>query len=144
MQPPFLTPRVRDLTGSYLTEGSQLLQVADLSELRARIYVSEYDLYKIQKSAQAKLQVQGVLKKWHAQIVSIAPAPTEMDPRLLGKVALKGMNPPHFYFVDLFVQDADFTLKPGMIGVARVYGERRSLLGLGREIVSNFWGRKIW
>jgi hypothetical protein len=54
------------------------------------------------------------------------------------------MNPPHFYFVDLFVQDADFTLKPGMIGVARVYGERRSLLGLGREIVSNFWGRKIW
>jgi putative peptide zinc metalloprotease protein len=139
-----ITPRVRDLTGSYLTEGSQLLQIADLSELRARIYVSEYDLYKIQKSAQTKLQVQGVLKKWHARIVSIAPAPTEMDPKLLGKVELKGMNPPHFYFVDLFVQDPSFTLKPGMIGVARVYGERRSLLGLGWEIVSDFWGRKLW
>ncbi len=139
-----ITPRVQDLTGSYLTEGSQLLEVADLSELRARIYVSEYELYKIHESAQAKLQVQGIPKKWHARIVSIAPEPTEMDPRLLGKVELKGMNPPHFYFVDLFVQDPGFTLKPGMIGVARVYGQRRSLLGLGRGILSDFWGRKLW
>jgi multidrug resistance efflux pump len=139
-----LTPRLRDLIGSYLTEGSPLLQVADVSELRARIYVSEFDLSKIQKSAQAKLHVQGVPKKWHAQIVSIAPGPTEMDPKLLGNVELKGMNPPHFYLVDLVVQDPGFTLKPGMIGVARVYGERRSLLGLGREMISDFWGRKLW
>ena len=67
-----------------------------------------------------------------------------MDPKLLGKVELKGMNPPHYYFVDLFVQDVGLTLKPGMIGVARVYGQRRSLLGLGLEMVSDFWGRKLW
>ncbi len=139
-----LTPRVRDLTGSYLAEGGPLLQVADLSQFRARIYVSEYDLYKIQKSAQAKLQVQGLLKKWQAQIVSIAPRPTEMDPKLLGEVELKGMNPPHFYLVDLVVQNPDLALKPGMIGVARVYAERRSIVGMGWEMVSNFWGRKLW
>jgi putative peptide zinc metalloprotease protein len=139
-----ITPRVRDLTGSYLTEGSQLLQIADLSELRARIYVSEYDLYRIQKSAQAKLQVQGVFMKWHAQIISMAPGPTEMDPKLLGNVELKGMNPPHYYLVDLVVQNPDLALKPGMIGVARVYGERRGLLGLWWRLVSDFWGRKLW
>ncbi len=139
-----LTPRVRDLTGSYLAEGSPLLQVADISQFRARIYVSEFDLYKIQKSAQAKLQVQGLLKKWQAQIVSIAPGPTEMDPNLGGKVEFKGMNPPHFYLVDLIVQNSNLALRPGMIGVARVYGERRSILGQGWEIVSNFWGRKLW
>jgi putative peptide zinc metalloprotease protein len=139
-----LTPRVRDLTGSYLAEGSALLQVADLSQLRARIYVSEYDLYKIRQSAHATLQVQGLLKKWQAQIVSIAPGPTEMDPRLFGTVELKGMNPPHFYFVDLFVEEPGLTLKPGMIGVARVYGKRRSLLGLGWNLVTDFWGRKLW
>jgi putative peptide zinc metalloprotease protein len=139
-----LTPRVRDLTGSYLAEGNPLLQVADISQFRARIYVSEYELYKIQKSAQAKLQVQGLLKKWQAQIVSIAPGPTEMDPNLGGKVEFKGMSPPHFYLVDLVVQNSDLALKPGMVGVARVFGERKSILGLGWEIVSNFWGRKLW
>lgn len=138
------TPRVQDLTGNYLTEGSQLLQVADLSELRARIYVSEYDLYKIQSNAQARLEVQGIARKWQARIVSIAPKPTEMDPKLLGKIELKGMNPPHFYFVDLLVPDPALALKPGMVGVARIYGRRRSLLGLGQEIVSDFWGRKLW
>ncbi len=139
-----LTPRVGDLTGSYVAEGSPLLQVADVSQLRARIYVSEYDLHMIQNSAQAKLEVQGLLKKWQARIISVAPGPTEMDPKLMGNVELKGMNPPHFYFVDLFVQDPGFTLKPGMIGLARVYGGRRSLLGLGWNMVSEFWGRKLW
>jgi hypothetical protein len=54
------------------------------------------------------------------------------------------MNPPHFYFVDLFVEEPGLTLKPGMIGVARVYGKRRSLLGLGWNLVTDFWGRKLW
>ena len=139
-----LTPRVRDLTGSYLAEGSPLLQVADLSQLRARIYVSEYDLYKVRNSAQAMLEVQGQFKKWRAQILSMAPAATEMDPSLIGNVEFKGMNPPHFYLVDLVVQNPDSALKPGLIGVARVYGDRRGVLGLAWEIVSNFWGRKLW
>ncbi|MGB9432218.1 MAG: efflux RND transporter periplasmic adaptor subunit, partial [Candidatus Acidiferrum sp.] len=139
-----VTPRVRDLTGSYLTEGSTLLQVADLSELRARIYVSEYDVHKTQMGSQAKLQVQGVLKKWHARIVSVAPSPTEMDSNLLANAELKGMNPPHFYLVDLVLQNPDLALKPGMIGIARVYGKRRSLLGLGKDMFSDFWGRKLW
>ena len=139
-----VTPKVRDLIGSYLTEGSQLLQVADLSALRARIYVSEYELYKIRNGAPARIQVQGRFKKWRAQLISIAQEPEEMDANLLGNVTLKGMNPPHYYLVDLVVENPDFALKPGMIGVARVYGKRRSLVGLGWEIVSEFWGRKLW
>jgi len=138
------TPRVSDLTGSYLAEGSPLLLVADLSQLRARIYVSEYDLYKVQKNAHAKLEVQGVFRKWDAQVVSVAPRPTEMDPRLIGKTELAGISPPRFYLVDLLVPDPDYSLKPGMIGIARVYGERRSIFGLGWEVVSNFLGRKLW
>jgi len=139
-----ITPRVQDLLGSTAKEGQELLQVADLSSMRARIYISEYDLYKIRKDAKARLQVQGMFYTWAAQIVSMAVRPTEIDSRLLGKVELQGMNPPHFYVVDLLVQNPEGILKPGMTGIARVYGRRRSLLGLGWEIILNFFGRKVW
>ena len=139
-----VTPRVHEMLGGYLKEGQELLEVADLSSLRARIYVSEYDLYKIRQSANGRLQVRGLLGTWPAQIVSMAARPTEIDERLAGKVKLRGMNPPHFYIVDLVVQNPDGTLKPGMAGIARIYGRRRSLLGLGWQAFSNFWARKIW
>jgi len=139
-----VTPRVQDLLGSTLKEGQELLQVADLSSMRARIYISEYDLYMIRKDASARLQVQGMFHTWAAQIVSIAARPTETDAHLLEKAQLQGMNPPHFYVVDLLVQNPQTILKPGMTGVARVYGERRSVLGLGLETVLNFFGRKLW
>ena len=138
------TPGVADRLGTYLNEGQELLEVADLAKLRARIYVSEYDLYKIEKDAKARLQVQGMFKTWAAQIESIAPRPSELDASLSGKVELQGMNPPHFYVVDMEVDNPEGVLKPGMTGVARVYGRRRSVLGLVWEMVSDFFGRKIW
>src|SRR5262249_49002608 len=41
-----LTPHLHDRLGSYLREGTEVAEVADLAALRARIYVSEYDMYK--------------------------------------------------------------------------------------------------
>jgi len=76
--------------------------------------------------------------------VSISPKPTEMDPKLSGNVNLTGMNLPHFYLVNLIVPNQDSILKPGMTGYARVYGRRRSALGLAWVAISDFWGRKLW
>jgi putative peptide zinc metalloprotease protein len=139
-----VTPRLQDRLGNYLTEGQGLLTVADLSSLRARIYVSEYDLHDVQNHGTARLQVQGLLRTWKADVTSIAVRPTELDPSLSGKVELQGMTPPHFYVVNLTVANPDGILKPGMTGFARVYGQRRSLLGLAWETVSDFFGRKVW
>jgi putative peptide zinc metalloprotease protein len=139
-----VTPKVRDLLGSYLTAGSQVLEVADLSSLRARIYISEYDLNKIKPGARARLQLEGLLRKWAAQAVYVAARPVEMDPRLSSESELKGLNPPHYYLVDLQVNNPNLALRPGMTGIARVYGERRSLAGMAAESITNFWGRKFW
>jgi len=139
-----LTPRVQEKLGSYLVEGSELLEVADLSTMRARIYISEYDLAKIRSGAPKRVHVNGFLRKWDAQVRSIGTNSTEMDPRFVGESKLKGMNPPHFYLVDLEIQNANAALRPGMAGFARVYGRRRSLLGMGWEAFQNFWGRKLW
>jgi putative peptide zinc metalloprotease protein len=139
-----ITPRVQDLLGSFVSEGQEILRVADLSALRARIYISEYDLSRVQDSALATLEVGGTLKKWRAQTISISPRPTEMDPYLQASGNLKGTNPPQFYLVDLLVPNPDSTLKPGMTGYARVYGQRRSVFGTARRSISNFFGRKLW
>jgi putative peptide zinc metalloprotease protein len=139
-----VTARARDLLGSYLTEGQELLEVADTSSLRARIYISEYDLYKVHPDARARLQVQGTLGTWPAKIASVAPRPTEIDSRLAGTTQLEGMNPPHFYVVELVAENPAGVLKAGGTGVARIYGGRRSLLGMGWETLCNFFGRKLW
>lgn len=139
-----MSPKVRDLLGASLKPGEQLLEVSDLSLLRARIYVSEYDLSKVQSGASARLQVQGFLRKWNAQTESIALRPTEMDPRLGAANGISGVNPPHYYLVDLVVPNPESILRPGMAGVGRIYGRRRSFAGMGWEAIANFWGRKLW
>ena len=95
-----MTPRPHDLIGSYLTDGQELVEVADLSVMRARIYVSEYQLNMIRNNAEAKIEVEGLSKKWNAETLSMAARPSEMDTRLMAESQLKGMNPPHYYLVD--------------------------------------------
>jgi len=139
-----LTPHLRDQIGSYVVEGAQLLEIADLSTLRARTYVSEYDVSKARTDAPARLQVQGILRRWDAKTVSVAARSTELDPRLMYSDKLKGLNPPLFYVVDLMVRNSEELLKPGMTGTARVYESRRSLASMGWEGFRNFWTRKVW
>jgi len=139
-----LTPKLQDRIGSYLTEGTELLEVADLEELRARIFVSEYDMYKVQEGARGKLQVEGVGRLWNSEAVWVAPNSAEADPALTDQSRFKGLHPPRFYLVELRVANAEGQLKPGMTGVARIYGKRESLGGMMWENLWVMLGRKIW
>jgi len=139
-----LTAGVEDQLGSYVKEGTELAEVGDLREMRARLYISEYDLYKLRVGAPARVQVDGVWRKWNTSAVAIAPASTEIDASLDEENKYKGLNPPAFYVVDIFLENGEGRLKPGMTGVARVYGVRQSLGQLGWEAATNFFGRKMW
>jgi multidrug efflux pump subunit AcrA (membrane-fusion protein) len=139
-----LTPRVTDRLGAYVTAGTELLEIADLTQLRARIYVSEYDLYKLRVGSPASLEVAGISKKWDAHAVAISPLSTEIDPGLGEQVQYKGLLPPNFFVADLIVANSEGTLKPGMAGTARIYARRKSIAGFAWQEVSNFLGRKVW
>jgi len=139
-----ITPRVRDRLGAYVQEGTELMEVADLALMRARIYVSEHDMYKTNIGSAARLQVEGFLKTWDAQVVAIAPVSTEINPQLAEPVKYKGLRPPNFYVVDLVIAEPSGNLRPGMIGTARIYSQRRSLAGLARQEIIRFFGRKVW
>lgn len=139
-----LTPRVEDLQGSYVQAGTGLLEVADLHQMRGRVYVSDHDMYKVQLGAGAKLNVEGFAKTYVAQVVAIGPVSTEMAPEMAEKTKFKGLELENFYVIDLLVANPEGELRPGMTGIARIYGKRRSVLShLARE-VGRFFGRKIW
>jgi putative peptide zinc metalloprotease protein len=137
-----LTPRAQERVGSYLTEGSELLEIADVSALRARIYVSEYDMYKVREGAAAKLYVDGTFQKWESSAASVTPVASLGDPTLVDQTKFKGLRLPQFYAVEIPVPGG--ALKPGMTGTARVYGERRSLAGFAIEALKVVLGRKLW
>jgi HlyD family secretion protein len=139
-----LTPRLADREGAYLPEGTAIAEIADLSVMRARIYVSEYDVSKVRAGADARASVEGRAQKWTAKAIDIAPVSSLADPSLVESSKYKGLIPPSFYCVQLLLPNPEGVLKPGMRGTARIYGGRRSLLALGWQMVAHFFGRKLW
>ena len=139
-----LTPRMSDRLGSHVAEGTELAEVADLNTMKARMFVSEYDLHRLRVGAPAKMMVEGSTRKLDSSVESIAQRSSEIDPSLEQPEKLKGLSAPNFYVVDMPVANLGGELKPGMVGIARIYGPRRSLVGLmwasvRRGVVRKFW-----
>jgi putative peptide zinc metalloprotease protein len=139
-----MTARLRDLVGEYKLKGTELAEIGDVDRLRARIYVSEYEMYKFHPNSPALLQVDGFLRKYHAQTVDITPLATDIAPGLMDLSKYKGQSPPKFYVFELLVDNQSGLLRPGMTGTARVYGVRRSLASMAAHSVWEFFGRKFW
>jgi putative peptide zinc metalloprotease protein len=139
-----MSPRVQEKLGSTMAAGQEILQVADIGLMRARIYVSEWDMNKIKTQADARIRVDGVVRSWDAQVSRIGSEPGEISQGLSGESNLNGVIPLHYYVVDLSVENADGRLRPGMTGLARIYGNRRNMAEIVWEGIRNFWGRKIW
>jgi putative peptide zinc metalloprotease protein len=138
------SPGVGDRVGSYVVEGTELAEVADLSRLRARIYVSEFDMYKFGPDSAARLQVDGLWGRRNARTVAIEPMSSDIAPALIDLSKYKGQRPPRFYVFELLVENLTGPMRPGMTGTARLYGRRRSLAGLATQAVGDFFGRKFW
>jgi len=139
-----ITPKVQDKLGTYLKAGGVLLEIADLSQMRARIYISEYDLYKIRPGQTAKLQVDGMLRRSYGQVNRVSARPAHGPEVEVEESEANDVRPNQFYFADIVVENPEIDLRPGMTGVARVYCGRRSLAGMTLEDIKNFWGRKLW
>ncbi len=138
------TPRMADQLGTYVTTGTELAEVDDTRTMRARIYVSESEMYKYRPNSLTQLQVEGIFQKWDAGSPTVSPTSSESAPGLLDLSKFKGMRAPTFYAIDLLVKNENGRLKPGMVGTAWLYGRRRSIAGLCYQAMVDFAGRKLW
>lgn len=139
-----LTPRVGDRLGSYVAEGTELAEIADLSTMKARMFVSEYDLHRLRLGAPARLMVEGSTQKRETTVESIAQRSSAIDPELSQPEKLRGLTTRNFYVVDMPLTNPEGALRPGMVGTARIYGPRRSLVGLIWASLRRGVIRKLW
>lgn len=139
-----MTPRLADRFGSFVAAGTELMEVDDLDELRARVYVSEHDMYKVQVGAPAKIAVEGFTRRWESRVTAVSPASTAGEAAITGNTQYSGLNTPQFYVAELLIRNENGKLRPGMAGSARIYSERRSMFGMALQELRMFIGRKMW
>jgi putative peptide zinc metalloprotease protein len=144
-----LTPRVSDLLGSYVPAGATVLEIADLSNMKARIYVSEVELRKLREGENARVFVDALHRSIAGKVSSIGPASEEVEEGVMAKQEYKGMVLPHYYSATVLLANPDGALRVGMSGTARIYtdrswGERRSIAGFAWEHLRNTLKQKVW
>jgi putative peptide zinc metalloprotease protein len=139
-----VTPRLTDRLGANAAPGTLLAEVDSTEQMRARIYVHEFDLYKFGPGARAAIQLAGQWQTRSARITAIAPVSSDMEGGLSDHTEFKGLRPTTFFAVDLLVDNVDGRLKPSMTGTARVYGKRRSIAGFVLTYFSHIFARKVW
>ena len=138
------TPHVRDLIGSYVAAGQPLLDVADVRLLKARIYLPEFEMSRVQIGAPVTLVLDSVVGRYRAPVGAIAPVSSDIEPGLLSIEKYKGMAGQNFYAVTVDLPNPDNHLCPGMAGTAKVILARQSLAGFAWRTVHEFVRRTVW
>jgi len=138
------SPRPKDLKGSYIAAGTVIAEVADTSSMRARVYVSETELNKLHHIYSATLLAKSMWKQMDGEFVGISPAARQVAPGLMSESEYTGIHAPAYFTVDLRVKGNDTGLLYGMSGVAKIYGERRSMAGTMLRPVLESLARRLW
>jgi len=139
-----ITPRPADLAGSYVEAGALLLEVADVSVLRARIYLPEFDLRDVRAGDLVSLKMDSSFEPLRARVAEVAPSASGMEAGLAPVEGYKGLTGMDFYGVTALVPNPDGQLRAGISGTAKVRIAQRSLAGLAGKQVRDFVDRKIW
>ncbi|HKI26621.1 MAG TPA: HlyD family efflux transporter periplasmic adaptor subunit [Candidatus Sulfotelmatobacter sp.] len=139
-----VTPRLGDRLGTSIAAGTVVAEVADMSAMRARIYVAESDLRKLHLGSSARLRIGGLLPSVEGTVTDIAPDVSAMQAGVMEKGKYIGLHTPHYYFADICIPNPDGILKIGLTGEAKIVVRRRSVAGLIGEAVADFVSRKLW
>jgi len=138
-----VTPRVRDLQGSYLPAGKEVAEIADLSLLRARLYVPQSQIRDLHPGQEVRVRITGLWRSRPARVASLAPTDSQIAAGLTPPEAYKGIRPPPYYVVTLLMSN-DGSMADGMTGDAKILVRRRSLARLFWQQFREFLGRKFW
>ena len=141
-----LTPRLADMRGRAVQAGSLLVEIGDSRQLRADLEVSERLLDDLRAGQPVSAMLPGhplstvrgrVLSISTATLAQPATASAGQDP------ALPQVRPDKFVAVAVF-ENADGSLRPGMVGKARIYSDRSSPLGIAVRVLRRWVQTIAW
>ncbi|MGO9127969.1 MAG: HlyD family efflux transporter periplasmic adaptor subunit [Terriglobales bacterium] len=138
-----LTPRMQDLAGRYLLAGAEIVEVADFSAMRARVFVPEFTMRDVRVGAPVRLLPQGALRSLPGTVISISPAAAPLPDALMETSEYSGIRPPQYYMAMVsFTPPA--VLPEGLTGTAKIFVRRRSLARFTWEFLRDMTQRKFW
>ena len=141
---PVTSVRPANLLGSRLLPGDNVAEVADLSSIRARLFVSDSAMRDVRLGQSVNLRPDSLFSSLGGTVDEIAPASSEMESGLQAKEAYKGLAPPQYFVLTVVLPNAAGDLRYGMTGTAKVYVRRGSVVGLVWRLAGDFVRRKLW
>ena len=139
-----VTPRMNDALGSYVAEGTEVADIADLSSMRARVYVPEFEMHNAHVGNAATLHLDALVGSIAGQVNFVAPVSSEVASGLIEETPYKGIRPPTFYAAIIQIPNPQNNLRVGMTGIAKIYGGRSSIAGFAWRALRDMVARKIW
>jgi multidrug efflux pump subunit AcrA (membrane-fusion protein) len=139
-----VSARPVDLLGSHLNAGAIAVEIADLSSLRARLYVPEPEMREVRTGQAVSLRLDSSFRSISGVVGEIALASSEIESGLQPKSEYTGLMVPHYYAVTVAQPNADSKLMYGMTGTAKIFTVRRSIAGMAWRTASDFVRRKLW
>jgi putative peptide zinc metalloprotease protein len=137
------TPRLHDLLGAYLKSGTEVAEVADLSTMRACIYIPEFSMRDVRLGAPVRLHAESQFQPWSGTLASLAPASSPIETGLMEKAQLEGIRAPRFYVGKVELQNHG-DLREGMRGNAKIQVGRRSAAEFAWRFARDLVGRRLW
>lgn len=138
-----VSPRMHDLTGSYVNTGAKVVEVADLETMTARVYIPEFDMRDVRVGTEARLQLPSRLAPVSTVLLSIDPLSSQIDPALAETSQLSGIVAAPFYVGFATLQN-DGSLREGMTGTAKLFVRRRSLANVAARFVRDLFESRFW
>ncbi|MFZ0285863.1 MAG: HlyD family efflux transporter periplasmic adaptor subunit [Terriglobales bacterium] len=138
-----VTPQLNDLLGSYVEAGAQMVDVANLSTMQARIYIPQYGVRDVRIGTRVRLQLHSQFLPISGTLASIAPLSSPIDPGLVEKAELSGIVPPAFYVGSVRLKN-NGSLREGMTGAAKLFVRHRSAAEMTWRFARDLVRRRFW
>ena len=138
-----VTPHIGDLASRSVHEGDYLLQLVDVNQMKAKVYIPEYSMHDVRIGETVKLLIYGKFAPLSGVLSKISPVSAPVAEGFIPKEQLQGVNPPRFYLGTVIVKN-DGRLMAGMSGSAKVLLGKKSLAGFGFRFSSELVRRKVW
>ena len=138
-----LTPHLSDLVGRSVDRGDLLIELADISQMDADVYLPEFALHDVRSGAPVRLLAHGHVAPLSGLLSMISPVSAPMAEGLLPKEQLQGINPPRYYMGRVPLKN-NGQIRPGQTGIAKVFTGRRSLAAFCFRFSRDLIERKIW
>jgi putative peptide zinc metalloprotease protein len=139
-----VTPRIRNLRGSFVEEGTELAEIDNVQILEARIFIPEFQVQRVLPGSAVSLKLESFFQPIRGQVSSIMPASSDIAAGLLDQKQYKGTASPKYYVATVLVPNPAGQMRPGMSGEAKITVVRHSMAGFINKNVREFVERKFW